>query len=167
MSYENASSTALVATNCACCGRPLVDATSVETGVGPECRKKHGFMIEVSEEARQEANKIVYAIAAEQTGQSVAQGCVRLRELGFSKLADRIEKRAVDVRITVQGNYLLVKAPYRESSVVAFQQIRGRRWDREAKANRIPLAAKNTLWTLLKDHYKGCTGMGPKGAFTC
>lgn len=43
MSYENAPATLLLATHCACCGRPLVDAASVEAGVGPECRKRHGF----------------------------------------------------------------------------------------------------------------------------
>jgi len=43
MSYENAPATILLATNCACCGRPLVDATSVETGVGPDCRRKYGY----------------------------------------------------------------------------------------------------------------------------
>lgn len=31
----------LVATHCACCGRPLKDATSVEFGVGPICRGKY------------------------------------------------------------------------------------------------------------------------------
>lgn len=44
MSYENAPATILLATHCACCGRPLVDAASVETGIGPDCRKRHGFV---------------------------------------------------------------------------------------------------------------------------
>jgi hypothetical protein len=43
MTYENAPATKMIATHCACCGRPLVDAVSVETGMGPHCRKKHGF----------------------------------------------------------------------------------------------------------------------------
>jgi hypothetical protein len=43
MSYENAPATKLLATHCACCARPLVDALSVELGIGPDCRKKHGF----------------------------------------------------------------------------------------------------------------------------
>jgi hypothetical protein len=43
MSYENAPATRLLATNCGCCGRQLVDAVSVEAGIGPECRKKHGY----------------------------------------------------------------------------------------------------------------------------
>jgi len=43
MSYENAPATKMVATNCACCGKELVDAVSVETGVGPECRRRHGY----------------------------------------------------------------------------------------------------------------------------
>lgn len=41
--YENAPATKLLATHCACCARPLVDAVSVETGVGPDCRKAHGY----------------------------------------------------------------------------------------------------------------------------
>ncbi len=43
MTYENAPATKLIAVECACCGRPLLDAVSVETGMGPHCRKKHGF----------------------------------------------------------------------------------------------------------------------------
>ena len=35
--YTNAPATKLLATNCLACGRPLVDALSVERGVGPEC----------------------------------------------------------------------------------------------------------------------------------
>ncbi len=41
--YENSPACLLLATHCACCGRALVDAKSVETGVGPECRKRHGY----------------------------------------------------------------------------------------------------------------------------
>ncbi len=43
MSYENSAACLALATFCACCSRPLVDATSVELGIGPICRKDHGF----------------------------------------------------------------------------------------------------------------------------
>lgn len=43
MSYETAPATIMLATQCACCRRPLVDAVSIETGMGPVCRKRHGF----------------------------------------------------------------------------------------------------------------------------
>jgi len=33
----------MVPTHCSCCRRPLVDATSVEFGVGPICRNKYGY----------------------------------------------------------------------------------------------------------------------------
>ena len=42
MSYEAAPATRLLATHCAACSRPLVDAVSVEAGMGPECRRKYG-----------------------------------------------------------------------------------------------------------------------------
>ena len=41
-SYVNAPATRFIATHCACCGKPLVDADSVQAGVGPDCRAKHG-----------------------------------------------------------------------------------------------------------------------------
>jgi hypothetical protein len=40
--YVNAAATKLLATHCACCGKPLVDADSVQAGVGPDCRAMHG-----------------------------------------------------------------------------------------------------------------------------
>lgn len=43
MSYEQAPATAFVATACACCGRALLDAISVEAGIGPDCRAKYGY----------------------------------------------------------------------------------------------------------------------------
>ena len=44
MNYESAPATKLVATLCACCGKNLLDAESVEAGMGPVCRKKHGYV---------------------------------------------------------------------------------------------------------------------------
>ena len=34
--YTQAPATLMLATNCVCCGRALVDAVSVELGIGPE-----------------------------------------------------------------------------------------------------------------------------------
>ena len=42
--YEDAPSTAMVDVGCPCCGRALIDADSVETGMGPVCRKRHGVI---------------------------------------------------------------------------------------------------------------------------
>lgn len=41
--YENAPATRMLATHCAVCSRPLVDAASVEAGMGPDCRDRHGY----------------------------------------------------------------------------------------------------------------------------
>jgi hypothetical protein len=41
--YLKDKATRILATNCCCCGLPLRDAKSVELGVGPVCRDKHGF----------------------------------------------------------------------------------------------------------------------------
>lgn len=99
MSYENAPATKIVATQCAVCARPLLDAKSVELGIGPDCRAKHGFDAAMPEEARQEANQIVYRIAARQNGIEVARECERLRALGFDRLATRILERVASVHI--------------------------------------------------------------------
>lgn len=43
MSYVDAPATTMLATHCAACGRPLVDAGSVELGIGPDCRRRAGW----------------------------------------------------------------------------------------------------------------------------
>ena len=58
MSYENAAATKLLATNCVICGRALVDATSVELGVGPECRKHVDG--DIADDTRKTANEQVF-----------------------------------------------------------------------------------------------------------
>ena len=68
MSYENAPATKMLAAYCACCARPLVDAESVETGMGPVCRKSHGY-------ARGQAEPDWKAVIA------ATDGLVALREL--------------------------------------------------------------------------------------
>ena len=103
--YENAPATRLLATHCACCARPLVDAKSVETGMCPVCRKKHGFNIDCSESIRLQANKIVYQIALlrsqceqgqatwVQVGVECLQGAATLSTLGFTVLSAILTER--------------------------------------------------------------------------
>lgn len=163
--YENAPATRMLASNCACCSRALVDAKSVEIGVGPECRKRHGLDIDVDENTRIQANKIVYEIALEQNGPMVVEKCVELRELGFTALAARILHRLKTIIITVEGDSLILKSPYDPEAVQAIASIPGRRWDRDRKVNSIPALQKRALWDVLKRHYRGFMGVGPKGAF--
>lgn len=92
--YESAPATKLLATACACCGRPLVDVVSVETGIGPECRKKFSVDVITDEAARVEANKLVHAVARKGVSKTVCrETCAKLVTLGFAVLAARILKR--------------------------------------------------------------------------
>ncbi len=94
MSHENAPATKLLATNCACCGRALVDAVSVETGIGPECRKRFSVDVVVDETARAEANVLVHSVAKRGVRRDECRKiCEKLSALGFVVLAARIMKR--------------------------------------------------------------------------
>ena len=166
MSYENAPATEMLATECAVCGRPLLDARSVELGIGPECRRKYGYNVECDDAARAEANALVYRIAMAQRGIDVATACARLSELGFEKLAGRIAERAVDVRIVEDGDRLRVHARFVEGAADDWRAIRGRRWNGETKTNEVPKSERRALWALLVRHYAGAVGVGPRGPFT-
>lgn len=154
-SYEAAPATLLLATHCACCGRPLVDAVSVETGVGPDCRARHGYLADAAPEARAEANALVHAIAVEQTGPGVLAATARLAALGFVKLAarvaDRLGQGAVSVRRHPCGERLIVVAPYDAEAVAAWRGLPGRRW--EGGANVVPCGSEAALRALLAAHY--------------
>lgn len=94
MSYENAPATRLVATRCASCNRPLVDAESVEIGLGPDCRRMYGFNIPIEPQLREIANGIVHDIArGALKGAALKEAVRELSALGFDELADRIAER--------------------------------------------------------------------------
>lgn len=179
--YTNAPATRLLATHCACCGRPLVDAVSVEYGMGPECRQD-AFPEGVVDADRQAANKLVCEAAkAAQAGavQAVLDLAEQIRALGFAVLADKVsrrftevapEARKVDLTIEVfEGKNLLVKTPFRrkdaDAFIAAWRAIPGRRYDRVRDANVIPAKEREALWNLLKRFFAGKWGKGPKGLF--
>jgi Family of unknown function (DUF6011) len=172
--YENAPATLLLATHCACCGRPLVDAISVETGIGPDCRRKYMSKSEGSDDAaRIAANKIVYRLALaisssgpKAVGAILADGSLdKLRSLGFMKLTDKLIKATMPIQITESDGMLVVRAPYDESAVTAQRAIPGRRWNAELKSNAFPSAQRAAVWSMLRRYYAGLAGIGPRGAF--
>ena len=174
MSYTAAPQTALLATNCCCCGRPLCDSVSVELGIGPECRS--GDNGNINSYTQSECNRLTHAAAvAAQRGDIVAvRACSEaVRAMGLVSLADKINKRFVNaerlakITIVEDGGLLRVKTPYKRSSSTAFidawRNIPGRRWANGA--NVVPMTSKAQLWALLKQYFPGEFGKGPQGVF--
>jgi hypothetical protein len=177
--YENAPATAMLATHCCCCHRPLVDSKSVEMGIGPDCRAKYGFDIPVSGEARRKANKIVHKIAALVSagllGLDLLQAAEELTGLGFAALAKIIQLRAASVTIELrEDGRLWVRVPYNPE----FNQIswvhgrKGTKVAEEGKKKPIfywtfpnTLEAKRVLFAALQQCYQGQVAVGPKGGF--
>jgi len=173
--YENAPATRLLATRCACCGRALVDAQSVERGIGPDCAEKYGFLVEISEAARVEANALVYKIAAEPEASTVAADVERIRALGLSVLADKLTERLVpEPTITIEpmigsGGWVEVHTPYSDRFVSVLKAGAAwgdRKWNRERRAWQVGPAAKGALNTALVAAFAGERAKGPRGAFT-
>lgn len=191
--YTAAPATVLVATLCACCSRPLVDADSVETGIGPECRRRHGWKRAESEPAwetvraeladhlealalpagwdadqRRAANVLVHRIACEQDG-GRAIACVNaLRALGFEKLAARVAERLAKIEVWTEAGEkeLVIKAPYSQ----ALFSVPGRRFDREQRVTRVTVrasldGAKQAVLDALARDFPGAAVRGPNGLF--
>ncbi len=169
MTYETAPATILLATNCAFCARPLVDAASVEAGVGPECRKRHG-MNQISEELRVEANELIYQIALKQDGTEVSSHLLRLRDMGLEKIADRIEKRLAETYFAAimkdEGELFSVKCGYHLSMSAGLGFATGGRWDKERKVRTFPISSKREVFERLKKVLPGGKCLGPKGEFS-
>lgn len=130
--YENAPATKLLATACACCGRALVDAVSVETGIGPDCREKYGVDVVVDEAARTEANALVHAVAKKGVSRKECREiCKQLAALGYVVLAARIMKRfrmVLEAGPTVEqlrAQYATIRAGFTYDNVTAreFDQL--------------------------------------------
>lgn len=160
MGYESSPSCKLVATHCACCCRALVDSVSVELGMGPICRERHGYS-EGPAENRKRANQLVYWIAAKQHGDEVAQWVVELRELGFTKLADIIIHRLSNViLIQKDGADYLAHVPYRPGMFEAWIMVPGQHWDRKRKVRVVPATSYAALWELLDRYFAGLKVVG-------
>lgn len=152
MSYEFAPATRLVATHCAHCGKALVDATSVEIGLGPVCRKRvewdalgtgeipagsngSTFAIGIPEadarietlvaagDARAVANFLVYVAAALQGGDEALLAILGVKRLGFVKLAAILFAHVAGVEIKVEPGKLFVRAPYDERLPIARRSV--------------------------------------------
>lgn len=198
MGYENSPALALVATRCALCSRPLLDAESVECGMGPTCRARHGagdqlrspnlfeaarltvllpdalreraHQLSLFGTERELANWAVSRVAAlhgtADTEEVVDLLVLIVAAAGFVRLAgvlaDRHSRQVV--RVTVEGFDLVVDAPYNEAFVAATLRWRGRRWDREAKVLRLPVASRSALWASLQENFgRGTMVVGDQG----
>ena len=172
--YENAPATKMLATACVCCGRPLVDATSVELGIGSECRKE--FDGGISEETRKIANEFVFKAALlAQSGEitGVVEIAEKIRALGLPNLANKVVRRFrnadryTEIVIAVEGDTYQVQTPFRRGAkkefVDAWRAIPGRRF--KNGANYIPMVQKKALWKLLRRFFGGKIAKGPKGLF--
>lgn len=175
MAYTDAPATRMLATHCCCCGLPLVDAISVELGIGPICRQEETGGI--APDVQERCNALTYEAAiAAQAGLVDRVNAIadQIAALGLTNLADKITSRFDDVarkvkiRITPAGHdTLAVDTPYRrgdaEAFLAAWRAIPGRRF-RDGK-NHVPVASKPQLWALLRKFFPGVYGEGPNGIF--
>lgn len=172
MTYLSAPQTRMLATHCVACGRPLVDAESVNTGMGPDCRKRHGYDQSCDSASRREVNQLVHRLSlwrsnSGPTDTDALEALKRVRELGFLRLVEILEQRLTTVQLEADGATFLVFTPYNENLVNAFKRL-GMRWDKERKAwlftpsTRVP---KAILRDVLSVHLKGHLAVGPKGVF--
>jgi hypothetical protein len=167
MSYENAPGTKMLSTRCICCGRPLLDALSVEIGIGPVCRKNTGYdQVKVSLEAKQRANGLVHHMAMDQGNfELLSSVYFQLYQLGFRTLADTIGSRLANIKIVEDGNKLYVKAPYNPRFISMSMYLPGRHWSKRKRHTEFRITAKVPLYSVLKRAYPNHIGFGIKGPF--
>lgn len=178
--YTDDPNTRRLATHCVCCGLPLRDAVSVETGIGPICREKHGYGEAVTDENRSEANRLVHAagVAAKECRLTDLFGIADLIEaLGFAKLAGVIRDRYIDIKLTdpkPRGDrvFIAVFTPYAPDfngelrrRVPAAAILREDDEDGKFKCWRVDGYYKRELLGALACSFGGKQGLGEKGVF--
>ena len=125
MDYTAAPATALVATHCVLCGRPLVDAPSVECGMGPTCRER--ALVGAPDAARAEVNALVHRIAAAPDAADVPSLVAQIAAHGYATLAARLTERLAEgraVTVRAEGDAYAVTAPYSEAFGAALREHR-------------------------------------------
>ncbi len=184
--YQNAPATTMLATHCAACGRPLLDAESVETGMGPDCRRRLSYDrpegcvdydaarrildaigVQISEDGddpNRDANRLVRHIALEQTGRDAAVMTAALWYLGYAKVAARVARR-LGVEVTEEQGELVVRAPFHPETGRALRRAApGAAFDGRGKVWRAPASARAGVFAALRRLYAGRVLVGTKGA---
>jgi hypothetical protein len=173
--YENAPATRLLATSCACCGRPLLDAISVEAGVGPDCREKYGYAEAQGapdwaraalllgsahadalagvwgHDAHGAANVLVHAVGSGTGSLPVRSAAIAaIAALGFAKLGKRLIERAHGIVVEEADGLLRIHASYSPEFNDAVKRVPGSRWIKAEKIRTVPAASRAALWAALK-----------------
>jgi hypothetical protein len=160
MSYEDAPQTKMLATHCCVCGRPLVDAKSVELGIGPECGQLvHAASVYTSQGRLDKVRECATAIGA--------IGLVGLAEILEDRCNDAVAKAKIE--IGEADGRLWVSTPFKRSRkeefTKAWRAIPGRRWDAAHECNVVPADQRPAVLALLKEFFPGEYAVGPKGPF--
>jgi len=154
--YTAAPATKILATHCACCRRPLLDAKSVECGVGPICRKKYLDLDGLDEDTRKRANVLVYECAATDDPEVLMGNIAELSLLGCDTIATKLADRCGAVSVTqAADDALVVRSGYSADFVNATRGLPGRRWIKEEKTTCFHSAAWGKLSAALADCYSG------------
>lgn len=173
----------MLATRCAVCARNLRDPVSVELGIGPDCRKAYAFTGEgLSAEGYERARAIVFQLALEASAKAINPANVliasdELREIGLSKLADVLINRNAKISIKAHGaDALLVKFPYAMAASFEIGRLGGTVVRDDSRPSpkdgrgafvgyAVPAANRNAVWSVLRRHFVGLLGVGPRGPF--
>lgn len=185
--YEDAPAVELVATTCCVCGRPLLDAPSLKSGIGPICAEKTGYGREdLPAGVRDEVNRLVYELAKYGKDKRAIERLMRLRELGFDQLVARVEERLqelVEIRTfpipssvppRVYAEFPEAETDQRFNAVrMAIKEIPGRRWETVLISGK-----RERRWTfprtkesfiafrsMLAQLFPGCVVQGLKGLY--
>lgn len=180
---------------CALCGQPLSDSTSVQAGVGPKCRGKYNYgdAIELSAEvieqlitqavfgadfidavakndSRLAANILCRWIALwvnkKRRHDMVLQAMDALKTMGYDLLVERITKRICSKwSIKTDADNYLISSPFDETWRQTLRALRGSNWDGERKCWIVPKCHQKAIWSALKKQQKNTFILGPNGIF--
>lgn len=178
MSYEAAPATKMLATKCAMCGRPLLDAASVEAGLGPVCRMKSAALeADVTEEQREEGNRLIHRIAVLRSttnaefawknapaARELVDCITRIRGVGLARLASVLEERLLEVRVTEVVDLYELRVPYRADFVAQAWRY-GLKWNAERRAYSFKRERRADVYVALRRHFACALGRGPRGLF--
>lgn len=196
MNYTDAPACKLLATHCACCGRPLLDAKSVEFGIGPDCRQNYGFddvpnkpdwfagktiaanyepallpSIESWTDARIACNKLVHLFALDVVGRKWVPEAVFA--LGYVKLSEKLAERGgrVEVKAIPEGSTtpteFHVRTPYNPS--FGSRAVPGMWFNKRGTPKKhwvVPARSRVQLWAALRQNFAGMTLVSAQGVST-
>lgn len=153
----------LLKQRCIACGKPVVEAQSVEAGMGPVCRKRYAWE-GLPADSRELLNNVLTELSFDPTIDNVCRAIGTAQRVGADRLEKLLIARFVDVEVVeTNDKFYTIRFDYHEGMILRLRKAPGAFFNRKQKVWWVPQVNRHFLWVAICENYPGRLCKSAKG----